>query len=95
MQQAYRGEYLVVTCVERVLFLANIFYQHKIISSLFFQVYAWKKRDERSEQKRMIDYKAVDGKLRRDVLDAKAMRRMFEGSGHYALLAKIKIKGKW
>ena len=33
----------------------------------------------------MIDYIAVDEKLRKDVLDAKAMRVMFEGPYHYVV----------
>ena len=30
----------------------------------------------------MIDYKAVDEKLVKDVLDSKAVRGMYEGSDH-------------
>ena len=36
----------------------------------------------------MIDYIAVDEKLRKDVLDAKAVRGMYEGSDHYVVLWK-------
>ena len=43
----------------------------------------------------MIDYTAVDEKLREDVLDGKAVRGIFEGSNHYAVLDKIKMKGRW
>ena len=35
----------------------------------------------------------MDEKLRKDVPDAKAVRGMYEGSNHYILLAKVKIKG--
>ena len=38
---------------------------------------------------------AVDEKLRRDVLDPKAVKMMLEGCDHYAVLAKIKAKGRW
>ena len=43
----------------------------------------------------MIDYKAVDEKLRKDVLDAKVVRGMFERSDHYTVLAQIRIRCKW
>ena len=43
----------------------------------------------------MIDYIAVDKNLRKDVLDAKTVRRMYEVFYHYVISAKIKIKGKW
>ncbi len=39
----------------------------------------------------MIDYIATDEKLRKDVLDAKVVREMFEESDHYTVLAKMKI----
>ena len=47
------------------------------------------------EQESVIDYIAVDERLRKDVLDAKVMRRMFEGSVHYPVLATAKIGGTW
>ena len=31
----------------------------------------------------------------KEVLDTKAVRRMFEGSDHYVVLAKIKIRSRW
>lgn len=40
----------------------------------------------------MINYTTVDEKLRKDVVDAKVMRRMSDGSYHYVVLAKIKIE---
>ena len=43
----------------------------------------------------MIEYIAVDEKLVKDVLDAKAVRRMYEGLDYYVVLGKIKIKGRW
>lgn len=75
------GEHLVDVCAERQLFLANTCFQHRMIHR-----YTWRRRDERGEQKSMIDYIAVDEKLRKDVLDAKVVRGMFEGSNHYAVL---------
>ena len=68
------------TRAERGLFLANTFFQHKIIYR-----YTWRRRDESGEWKSMIDYIVVDDKWR------KAVRGIFEGSDHYVLLAKIKI----
>ena len=50
---------------------------------------------EKGEQKSMIDYIEDDEKFGKDVLDAKAVRGMFEGSDHCVVLAKIKIKGRW
>ena len=38
---------------------------------------------------------AVDEKLRKDVLNVEAVIGMFEGSDHYVVLAKIKVKGRW
>ena len=43
----------------------------------------------------MIEYIAVDEKLRNGLFDAKAVRGIFEGSDHNIVLAKIKIKGRW
>ncbi len=85
------GEHLVDICAERGLFLANTFFQHKMIRR-----YMWRrKRDERGAQKSMLNYKAVDKKMRKDALNAKVVRRMFEGSDHYTVLAKIKVRGRW
>ena len=47
-------EYLVDIYAERGLFLANTFFQHKIIHK-----YRWRRRDMRGEQRSMIDYTAV------------------------------------
>ena len=83
-------EYLVDLCAERGLFLANTFFQHKMIHR-----YTWRRRDERGEQKNMIDYTAVDQKLIKDVMDAKVVRGMFQGSDHCTVLATIRIRGRW
>ena len=72
------------------LFLANTFFQHKMIHR-----YTWRRRDERGKQKSMIDYVIVDQKLRKDVMDAKVVKGMFQGSDHYTVLVKIRMRGKW
>ena len=84
------GEHLVDMCAERGLFLANTFFQHKLIHR-----YTSRRRDERDEQKSMIHYMAVDERLKKDVLDARVVRGMFDGSDHYAVVAKIQIRGRW
>ncbi len=52
------GQYLVDICAERGLFLANTFFQHKMIHR-----YTWARGNERS----MTDYITVDNRLRREV----------------------------
>jgi len=84
------GECLVDVCAERGLFLANTFFEHKMIHR-----YTWRRSDEREEQKGLIDYIAVDERLRKDVLDARAVRGLFQGSDHFAVLAEVRIKVKW
>ena len=71
------GGYLVDMCAERGLFLANTFFQQKITYK---------------EKKSIINYEAVDEKLRKDVLNAKAVKGMYEWLDHYVVLVKIKIK---
>ncbi len=83
------GEWLVDVCAERRLFLTNTFIQHKIIHR-----YTWRRGND-CEQKGLIDYVAVDERLRKDVSDAEVVRRMFDGSDHLAVLAKLKMKKKW
>ncbi len=68
--------YLVDICAERGLFLANTFFQHKMIHR-----YTWARGNERS----LIDYIDVDNRLRREVEDAKVVRGMFSGSDHFAV----------
>ncbi len=41
--------------------------------------YAWRRRDERGEQKSMIDYIALDERVTKDVLDARVVRSTFDG----------------
>ncbi len=52
------GQYFVDICAERGLFLLNTFFQHKMIHR-----YTWARGNERS----MIDYIAVDNRLRREM----------------------------
>ncbi len=39
--------------------------------------------------------KEVDGRLRKDICDAKVVKGMFDGSDHLAVLAKLRMKEKW
>ena len=84
------GEHLVDMCAERGLFLANTCFEHRLIHR-----YTWRRGDGRDEQKSLIDYIAVDDRLRKDVMDAKVVRGMCEGSDHYAVLAKMRVRGTW
>jgi len=56
--------------------------------------YTWR-RDDRGEQENLIDYIAVNGRLRKDALDDMMVRGMCEGTDHYAGLAKIRVRGMW
>ncbi len=62
-----------------VLFFSNTF-QHKMIHR-----YTWARGNKWS----LIDYIAVDNRLRREVKDAKVVRGMFSGSDHFAVVAKV------
>ncbi len=84
------GEHLVDVCAERGLFLVNTFFQHKMI-----HWYTWRRREDGGEQKSLIDYTAVDERLREDVLDAKVVRGVLEGSDHYAVVVKIMLRDNW
>ncbi len=41
----------------------------------------------------LIDYIAVEESLRKDVLDAKVVRGLFDMSDHYVVLAKVRLRG--
>ncbi len=84
------GKHVVDVCAERGLFLANPFFQHRLVHR-----YTWRRIDERDEQKSLMDYTAVDERIKKDVLDARVMRGLFDGSDHYAVVAKIQIRGRW
>ncbi len=43
----------------------------------------------------MFDYVAVDGRLKKDICDAKVVRGMFDDSDHLAVLTKLRLKEKW
>ncbi len=62
------GQYVVGICAERGLFLSNTFFQHKMIHR-----YTWARGNERN----LINYIAVDNRLRREVEDAKVVRGLF------------------
>ncbi len=68
-------------CAERGLFLANTFFQHRLLHR-----YTERKRSERGEQT-MIDYTAVDGRIKK-MVDARVVRGMFDKSEHYVVVAK-------
>ncbi len=76
------GQHLVDICAERGLFLSNTF-QHKRIHR-----YTWANGDERS----LIDYIAVDNRLRREVEDAKVVRGLFSDSDCFAVVAKVRMR---
>ncbi len=80
------GQYLVDICAERVLFLSNTSFQHKVIHR-----YTWARGNDRS----LIDYRAVDNRLRREVEDAKVVREMFSGSDHFAVVAQVRMRERW
>ncbi len=80
------GQNLVNICDERGMFPANTFFQHKMIHR-----YTWARGNERS----LIDYIAVDERLRKDVCDAKVVRGMFSGLDHFSVVAKIRMRERW
>ena len=84
------GEYLVDLCSERGLFLANTFFEHKLIHR-----YTWRRLDGNEEQKGLIDFVAVDERLRKDVMDARVVRGMFPDSDHFAVLTKVRMQVGW
>ena len=71
------GECLVDLCSERGLFLSNTYFEHKLIHR-----YTWRRVGGNEEQKGLIDYIAVDERLRKDVIDARVVRGMFLDSDH-------------
>ncbi len=73
-------------CAERGLFLSNTFFQHKMIHR-----YTWARGDERS----LIDYIAMDNRLRREVEDTKVVRGLFSDSDHFAVVAKVRMRERW
>ncbi len=80
------GQYLVDICAERGFFLSNTFFQHKMIHR-----YTWARGNERS----MIDYIAVDNRLKREVEDAKVVRGLFSGWDYFAVVAKVRMRERW
>ncbi len=73
-------------CAERGLFLSNTYFQHKMIHR-----YAWARGNERS----LIDYIAMDTRMRREVEDAKVVRGIFSVSDHFAIVMKVRTRERW
>ncbi len=73
-------------CAERGLFLLNTSFRHKMIHR-----YTWARGNDRS----LIDYIAVDNRLRREVEDAKVVRGLFSGSDPFAVVAKVRMRERW
>ncbi len=71
------GQLLADICAERGLFLSNTFFQHKMIHR-----YTWARGDGCQEP---VNYTAVGKRLRREVEDTKAVRRLFCDLGHFAV----------
>ncbi len=80
------GQYLVDIHAEMGLFLSNTFFQHKMIHR-----YTWARGNERS----LIDYIAVDNRLRREVEDTKVVRGLFSGLDHFAVVVKVRMRERW
>ncbi len=53
--------------------------------------YTWTRGNERS----LIDYIAVDNRLRREVEDAKVVRGLFSDSDHFAVVVKVRMRERW
>ena len=46
-------------------------------------------------ERSLIDYIAVDNRLRREVEDAKVIRELFSDSDHFAVVAKVRMRERW
>ncbi len=54
------------------------------------------KGNGRNEGERsMMDYIAVDNRLKREVEDAKVVRGLFSDSDHFAVVAKVRMRQRW
>ncbi len=53
--------------------------------------YTWARGNETS----LIDYIAVDKRLRREVENAKVVRELFSGLDHFAAVVKVRMRGRW
>ena len=42
----------------------------------------------------LIDYIAVDERMKREIMGAKIERGMFSGSNHFAMLTKVRMRTK-
>jgi len=81
------GESLVEVCAERGLFLANTYFEHKMIHSC-----TWRRGSLQIEQKGLICFIGVEKRLKRDVADAKMVRGIFVRSDNLAVLMKMEVQ---
>ncbi len=68
------------------MFLSNTFFQHKMIHRC-----TWARGNERS----LIDYIAVDNRLRREMEVVMVVRGLFSGSDNFAVVAKVRMRERW
>ncbi len=80
------GSTLWVSVQRGGLFPTNTF-QHKISTGM----YTWTRGNEKS----LIDYVAVDNRLRREVQDAMVVRGVYSGSDCFAIVAKVRMRKQW
>ncbi len=50
---------------------------------------------EGSNERSFIDFIAIDNRFKRDVLDAKVVRGIYNGSDHFAVLANVRMREEW
>ncbi|CAL4067741.1 unnamed protein product [Meganyctiphanes norvegica] len=85
------GEYLVEFCSKNGLFLANTFFRRNINMD-----FTWERNcGSKGEQKSLIDYIIVDKRLKRKLIDARVVRRLFAVSDHFPVVAILNVKTKW
>ena len=89
------GSALVDICAGKGLAIANTFFRHKLIHRYTWRVLR-RTNGILNERKAMIDYVCVDGRMRRQVMDARAWRVWGNGiSDHYLVVARIRVQKKW
>ena len=75
--------------------VANTFFIHKEIHRYTWRVLR-RTNGILNERKAMIDYLCVDGRMRSQVMDARAWRGWGSGiSDHYLVMARISVQKKW
>ncbi len=55
----------------------------------------WARRGEGGGARSLIDYIAVDNRLRREMEDCKVVRGLFSDSDHFAVVAKVRMRERW